>query len=209
MSSVLSRALDRGTGQGLARVQLSRARCCFCSAGVVDFTAHSGLARAAATFNSTLDPPSRQRGASSSRLASLHVISLKKLKRTKYLVGPVFTCARVYRILVVPHLTLVICFTSLQSTQTTHLKPLTTQPKSLTIYHHNVSLHARDPPGPGRPQWLRRLPLLQCHHQPPSLRGHERETRRVVQRSSKAASSDSRHPNHWSSCSMLHILTLP
>lgn len=36
----------------------SRARCCFCSAGVVDFTARSGLARAAATFNSTFDPPS-------------------------------------------------------------------------------------------------------------------------------------------------------
>lgn len=195
LSSVLSRALDT---EHRASARYTGSPLLFLSAAVVvDFLPRSGLAQAAATFNSTLDA-SHQRAAA--RPASLHVISLKKVKRNKYLGTWWGFHVLAFIEDLLPSHPLLICLTSLQST-VNHLR-------SHTSYCHNVSLHARDPPGPGLPQWLRRLPLIQRHHEPASLRSDQRETRRVVQRSSKAASPDSRHPDFWCSRSMCHISLL-
>lgn len=127
LSSVLSRALDT---EHRASARYTGSPLLFLSAAVVvDFLPRLGLARAAATFNSTLDA-SHQRA--SSRPASLHVISLRKVKRNKYLVG--LSCARVYRRLLsltsirdLPYFTPV----NSHSPQTTHSTLLHTATMSL------------------------------------------------------------------------------
>lgn len=133
LPSVLSRALDTGHR---ASARYTGSPLLFLSAAVVvDFLPRSSLVQAAATFNSTLDA-SHQRAAA--RPASLHVISLRKVKRNKYLVG--LSCARVYRRL--PSLTSIrdlLHFTLVdsRSPQTTHfiLDTATTMSLFMRVIH--------------------------------------------------------------------------